>query len=223
MKYKKTNPTKDKRKTKWIDFNKKRDSNVIQDYFIYLCLKLVGKRYNLTRERVRQIMEKNGYNPKEVRRAIKDYYEAIRIEKLYKTCSKCGKRFKLDIRRKFKRGNELCSPCYIKARHRFDNYRSQKEWARKNKEKVKQNNHEYYLAHKEKFKAYAKKYAKKYGQENKDKINTYQKKYYKKNKEKMRAKYKKYYKKNREKMCKKGREKYLKKKKERLIKHLGEI
>lgn len=110
-----------------------RDSVLISDYWSLLSLEKVGKKYHIVRERVRQIMEKNGLNPKEVKRAVLDFAEWHKVEKEFKTC-KCGRNFRLNAQRvRRNRAPDLCPDCFMKIRHKLDGYKWQHAWHKKQK------------------------------------------------------------------------------------------
>lgn len=129
-----------------------RDRQMIYDYWDLRTLERVGKKYGITRERVRQVFEKNGFYVKEVIRAIADYELYFKIEAKYKTC-KCGNFFILDSRReKRKRLIDLCSSCFMKVRSKVDGYKSNKAWRKKHPDYIspgaKESAKKFYEAHK---------------------------------------------------------------------------
>lgn len=115
-----------------------RDREVVEMYFDTLRLQSVGDKYGLCRERVRQIMERLGYNPSEIKQAFIDKQEYERIEREYLTCP-CGNYFKPN-RKRPSAGEILadrCPECYIKLREKYVyKYARQKKWNRENRDKI---------------------------------------------------------------------------------------
>jgi hypothetical protein len=173
----------DHRRTRWIGVNVKRNDLILKDYFELGTLEKVGRKYKITRERVRQILEKNGHNPVEIKKAIDDYNYFQKIRKEFKTC-KCGRQFILDKRRKERnRLPDLCSPCFLKRVNKLDHYKGQIKWMK---------------THPERMKTYYKKAGKKYRLTHRKEINKRHRDFYKKNIIRFRLRSKKYYRKNKE-------------------------
>lgn len=110
-------------------------------------LKRVGNKYGVTRERVRQIMERLGLNARDIKKAIKDFNTFNRIEKTYTMCRECGSDFRISNKRKD--GGELCRLCSNKHRARNNHYSAQLKYYHQHLEKSRKRNRDYYWSHKE--------------------------------------------------------------------------
>ena len=169
-----------------------RDQQMIYDFWDMLTLERVGRKYGLTRERVRQIYERNGFNGNEVKQAIKDYNYFLKIEREWQTCS-CGRNFKLDVRRH--RATELCSPCFLKKRYELDGYKWQNDWRKRHPKyqspNAKENWKKYFIKNREELNRKSLIRAKLWRKNNPELAHKRDKAYYKKNREHLReyAKY----------------------------------
>jgi len=153
--------------------NMVREKEIINDYWILLSLRGVGKKYHISGERVRQILEREGINCAEIKKAINDYNLFHKIEAKYKTC-KCGKHYILDIRRARKnRVPDMCSRCFLNKRAKLDGYRAQRAWQNKNPEKVKSLNRAYYRSHKNYFLKKTLNWIKNHPEKNRERVKRY--------------------------------------------------
>lgn len=136
--------------------NVDRYTAIVNYYWKVLTLVRVGKKYNLTRERVRQIMECLGLNAKDIKRAIADYKKYQKIQKEWTMCRQCGDNFKISTRRKD--GSEYCRICSARLRFKINGYDAQRKSYQKHKEEYKARNRKYYSEHREELKVYNRKY-----------------------------------------------------------------
>ena len=115
-----------------------RNKEIVEEYKRVLVLRKVGKKFGMTRERVRQIIEKSGVSVKrtkdEISQLIADYKEYKRTQRLYKICQKCGKGYRQQKNRKKFSDRILCRTCLNKIRAKLDGYKCQKRWMREHPE-----------------------------------------------------------------------------------------
>ena len=110
-------------------------------------LQRVGNRYGLTRERVRQIMERLGLNARDIKKAIADFNTFNRIEKTYTMCRECGSDFRISDKRKD--GKELCRLCSNRYRAKNNNYSAQIKYYYQHLKENRKRNRDYYWSHKD--------------------------------------------------------------------------
>lgn len=119
----------------------KRERRIIRDYFELGNGQVVAKKYGISRERVRQILEKNGLNGPEIKRAVADYKYAQKVNNVYRTCSRCRRYYRIlrptEMRMKFP---HLCIDCYEPEYNKALGYKFQKEWIKRNPERVRERN-----------------------------------------------------------------------------------
>jgi len=94
----------------------------------------IGDRLQITRERVRQILSKEGFSGKQRQKMIREkriqeklLTKEKRLHTLGKSCL-CGRVFIPDKRRAL--DSELCPTCYKKNRAKLSGYAAQRKWGR---------------------------------------------------------------------------------------------
>jgi hypothetical protein len=70
---------------------KGRNAELISDVWRLGSLTECGKKYGITKERVRQILLKEGLNAVEINRAKRDFEEFNLVEEKYHICVSCGR------------------------------------------------------------------------------------------------------------------------------------
>ena len=137
-----------------------RNNEMEQYFWDVLTLSAVGRKYHLTRERVRQIFEMNGFDAMSIKKAVRDYKEYNLIDRKYVVCD-CGKAYRVGLQ-KFRKFLETvydtCPHCYAKRLAKLNGYAHQRKWMSKHSEYVKTLQREYYQKHKKQFRRYARKY-----------------------------------------------------------------